>query len=87
VVKKLLLKILIIGLLPIMSVSADTWFTSQVKIVYPLANGDFVVLFDSPNPSCIHSGGYHYVELNNNGISESGRDKMYSAFFDCGEWN
>ena len=64
--------------------SASVWFTSTVKRVYPLANGDFVVLFNDVNTKCVHESGYHYIEVNRNGITESGRDKMYSAFFVAG---
>ena len=60
----------------------NVWHTSTIKYIYPLADGSFVVTFNTNSSSC--SGGvsnkYHYVRTGNNSVNQEGVDKMYSLF-------
>ena len=58
--------------------ATPVWFTSTIKTVYPQGNGDYVLIFNDPSPSCSHAGGYHLIAPSQNGMSEAGSNKMYA---------
>jgi len=62
------------------SLNAATWFTGSIDRVYPLANGNFVIIFKEDSPACtsINASKYHYVNSGNNGLTPEGLDKIYS---------
>lgn len=57
------------------------WFTSDVKMVYPLSTGDFVITFKDANPDCRDgkTGAYHYVREGSNSVSREGVKSMLST--------
>lgn len=59
----------------------STWFTSNVKMVYPLSTGDFVITFKDANPNCRDgkAGSYHYVREGSNSVSREGVKSMLST--------
>lgn len=61
--------------------ATETWHTSTIKYVYPLASGGFVLIFDTDAAACTNPnvGKYHYVTPNQNGLTEEGATKMYAA--------
>ncbi len=58
--------------------SANVWHTSAIKTVYPLASGDYVVIFAN-NSSCAREDGYHYVSVGSNGVTLEGSKNMLSV--------
>ncbi len=77
-IKNLLLLVSLM-LLSAEAFSEPYWFTSRIESVYPLANGDFVLIFSEDDPYCTASGDYHYVSLGVNGITAEGLKNIYSA--------
>lgn len=71
--------VLTLLLLSTSTLAEPTWHTSKVNNVYPLGNGDFIIIFENSNPACTQTGGYFYVEANQNGVTPEGRDKMFSV--------
>jgi hypothetical protein len=65
----------------IVAPAAESWHTSTLKMVYPLADGGFVLIFDTDAPSCPGAGPnkYHYASPPQNGLTDEGAKKMYAA--------
>lgn len=63
------------------SVAAETWHTSTIKYLYPLADGTFVLVFDVNAPACTNTNTnkYHYVIPSQNGMTDEGARKIYAA--------
>lgn len=59
--------------------ATHTWLTSEIKTIYPLGNGDFVLIFKQDSPSCTNGSKYHYVREGNNGVSREGVKSMLST--------
>jgi hypothetical protein len=61
--------------------SAETWHVSTLKMVYPQADGVFVLIFDTDAPNCSGVGPnkYHYVSPTHNGVTDEGAKRLYAA--------
>ena len=61
--------------------SAPTWHTANIKQVYPLANGDIVLMFDADHPECQNNGNpkYYYLIVGENELTTEGQKNLYSA--------
>jgi hypothetical protein len=61
--------------------AAEQWKGGTLKTVYPLASGDFVLIFDADAPECPAPGPgkYMYVIFGSNGLTAEGAKKIYSA--------
>ena len=68
------------------AISAEVWLSSKVKSVYPLSNGDFIILFQENSPACTSSepSHYYYVSVGQNGVTLEGSKKIYSAALTAG---
>jgi hypothetical protein len=60
---------------------AESWHTSRVKYVYPLADGSVVLVFVNSAVACSASGPdkYHYLSVGENGVTADGFDRIYAA--------
>jgi hypothetical protein len=63
---------------------AYTWHTSNVKRVYPLASGGFVITFATPSPECSRSDNYHAVSTREGSVTQEGIDAMLSVVLSAG---
>jgi len=63
------------------ALSAEVWHSSTIKMVYPQADGTFVLIFDTDAPGCTGAGPgkYHYVSPTQYGMTEEGAKKLYAA--------
>lgn len=63
------------------SFATEISFTSTLKFVYPLANGDFVLGFDTDPASCTGAGSpkYIYVSVGQNGMTAAGSAKLFAG--------
>lgn len=80
--KNALLAIIKIALVSFaVSAEASTWHTAEIKRVYALSNGDYILQFKSDSPACTSgdSPDYYRVSVGENGVTAEGADKMYSA--------
>ena len=63
------------------SANADTWHTSRIENVYPLADGQIVVIFVDDAPAC--TGGtenkYHYISAGTFGVTAEGARMMMAT--------
>lgn len=61
--------------------SAEVIHLSTIKMLYPLADGSFVLIFNADSPSCPNAitPKYYYVSVGNNGVTLEGSKKMYAA--------
>ena len=61
--------------------ATEQYFSSTVKQIYPLASGDFVLLFDTESPNCTSASSpkYYYVQVGQNNMTIEGSKKIYSA--------
>jgi hypothetical protein len=61
--------------------SADTWHTSRIENIYPLADGQVVVIFVDDAPAC--TGGtenkYHYITAGTFGVTAEGLRMMMAT--------
>jgi hypothetical protein len=64
-----------------LSVAAPTWHTSTVKAIYPFADGNFVLIFDTDSVSCtgIGTSKYYYVTIGENAVTADGAKRIYAA--------
>lgn len=55
--------------------------TGALKLVYPLANGDFVIAFNSSPSTCSSAANpkYLYVSVGQNSVTSAGSTKLYAA--------
>jgi hypothetical protein len=60
---------------------AEGWHQDFVKTVYPLSNGNFVVIFVSSPSSCPNANNpkYFYVQVGNNGVTSDGAKAMLAT--------
>ncbi len=63
------------------ALATETWHTSTIKYVYPLADGTYVLIFDTNAPTCTSTttDKYHYVIPSQNGMTDEGAKKIYAA--------
>ena len=54
----------------------NVWYKDKVKSVYPLGDGDFIVIFEKEN-SC--TGTYFYIEEGINGVTEKAMPNYLSV--------
>lgn len=56
----------------------DAWHGEKVSMLYPLANGDFVISFANFPTDCTNSSKYMYVKVGARGMTLEGANKLYS---------
>jgi hypothetical protein len=61
--------------------AAEAWVTSNVKFVYPLGDGNFVLSFVNSPPACTNPGNpkYLYVQAGQNGVNAEGVKAMLAT--------
>ena len=54
--------------------AAEAWHSSTIRSVYPLSDGNFVLIFDAQSAQCTNatSPKYHYVAVGQNGVTTDG---------------
>lgn len=85
--KKVLLVVLKIALFSFaVSAEASTWHTAEIKRVYTLSNGDYILQFKSDSSACTsaETTDYYRISVGQNGVTQEGADKMYSAALSAG---
>lgn len=58
---------------------AGTWYKSPIDLVYPLANGDFMIRFVESNPICTNPNGFHRIYVGSYGVTLEGSNKIFAA--------
>lgn len=48
-------------------------------MVYPQANGDFMIRFVESNPACLNPNGFHRIFVGSYGVTAEGVNKMFAA--------
>lgn len=63
------------------SLATERYHASTLRAVYPLASGDFVLLFDVDSTQCSATNNpkYMYISVGQNGVTSEGSSKMYAA--------
>ena len=58
--------------------AAEEWASSNVKFVYPLSNGGFVIAFVDSPAGCTNANNpkYLYVAVGSNGVTQDGAKMM-----------
>ncbi len=67
---------------PLTAGAAERWQAPTLNSVYPLGNGDFVILFDAESQSyCTASQPrrYYHVVVGQNGVNTEGAKQLYAA--------
>lgn len=61
--------------------AAEIWHTSTIKMLYPVADGSFVLIFDVNAPACTNTNTdkYHSVTPSQNAMTVEGAKKIYAA--------
>lgn len=61
--------------------ATERFHASTLEFVYPLANGDFVIGFDSDPSTCSSASApkYLYVSVGQNGVTAAGSAKLFAA--------
>lgn len=61
--------------------AVERYHTSTIKWVYPLASGDFMLVFDTETTQCFTSGPprHYHVIVGQNGITAEGSKRIYAA--------
>lgn len=60
--------------------AADKWHGSQIKWIYPVSSGTFILTFKTENSACPATGSpkYHHVTVGENGVTKEGADRIYA---------
>jgi hypothetical protein len=58
---------------------AETWHSAAISQVYPLGNGDFVLILAQGATACIHPNKYHYVQVGSFGVTADGARAMLAT--------
>jgi hypothetical protein len=66
-------------LLSVSAYSAGVWHSSNIKTIYPLANGSVVVTFSTPSTNCSNPDGYYYLSKDEGAVTQDGIDSMLSV--------
>lgn len=63
------------------AIAAESWHISTIQKIYPLADGSFVLVFDTNASDCANTntGKFHYVAPTQNGMTDAGAEKIYAA--------
>lgn len=61
--------------------SANHWHGSTVRTVYPLSDGDFILILNNDNANCTspETPHYYYVRAGQNSMTVDGVDKLYAS--------
>jgi hypothetical protein len=61
--------------------AGEGWYQDNVKTVYPLSNGDFVVTFVNSPAACLSTSNpkYFHVQVGNNGATADGVKGMLAT--------
>jgi hypothetical protein len=72
--------LLVMGLTPLVAMSAPTWHTSNIRWIYPLSDGNFVLTFTADSPACLHTSvpKYYYARIGQNGMSAEGLKQIFA---------
>ena len=64
-----------------MAQAGESWASSNVKTVYPVSNGNFVITFVDSPPGCTNANNpkYLYVAVGHNGVTADGVKAMLST--------
>jgi hypothetical protein len=57
---------------------AEKWHVDKVKMLYPLAAGNFVVSLQDFPAECTNASQYFYVEVGQRSVTSEGANKMFS---------
>ena len=76
--KKIITSLLLAGL-SVPSIADFSWHASEIKRIYPQANGGFVITFKNPSANCTRADNYHYVAANAAGVTPEGVKAMLSV--------
>jgi len=57
----------------------DVWHTSNIKQLYPLSSGDFIIRFTTDSDECAREDKYHYVLVGENQVTAEGSNNMLSV--------
>lgn len=74
-------------LLPSISFATQETFTSKINSIYPLASGNVIITFETPDENCQDSNGYFRVVDGQNGITKDGIKNILSAALTAGSTN
>ena len=58
---------------------ADTWYSAQVRWVYPTSNGDVIIRFAETTPLCTNTSNYFYIRVNEAGVTQHALNNMLSV--------
>lgn len=64
------------------SFGAERWHTSQVKVLYPLGNGNFVIMLAQDSAYCPNLESprkYYRVNIGEAGVTAEGAKQMYAS--------
>jgi hypothetical protein len=63
------------------ALASEQWVTDNVRTVYPLGDGSFVVTFVNPQPVCANAATYQYfwVSPGHNGVNADGAKAMLAT--------
>jgi hypothetical protein len=61
-----------------LNVSADKWHSDNITMIYPQANGSFVLTFTAPPTDCTNGSKYFYTEIGQRNMTIEGANKIYS---------
>ncbi len=64
----------------LLSNAAEIWHTSTIRVIYPLADGSFILVFNANSVSCSSASNphYYYATVGQNGLTAEGSKKMYA---------
>ncbi len=63
------------------SFSAEQSHTAEIRRIYPIANGDFVLSFKTESEYCTNGSSpkHYYVSVGENSVTQEGSEKMLSV--------
>lgn len=61
--------------------SAEQSHTAEIRKIYPVANGDFVLSFKTESEHCTNGSSpkHYYVSVGENAVTQEGSEKMLSV--------
>ncbi len=79
--KKVCLFVLFASLFIPVAASAATgvWHVSNIKSIYPFADGSFAITFVVPTSECSNASNYHYVRVGQYGMTADGAKNIFAA--------
>lgn len=78
--KKIAISILLF-ILAAPAFSAEVWWTSKIKSIYPISDGTVVLRLDQDSSSCTNSNNpkYYHIQVGQGGVTEAGLDRILST--------